>query len=203
MDQQVVAYEGMGISVKRGVDGWRLTRFTVEKILGSQVRFGGRFRIVWRETPQWSHFVNELDLFTEALKRTDPAGRAAFLDQACAGNPELRRRLEDRLAGHPRGGGPLDRPPLSSPGSSETVDLAAALVTGEHRPGAGEEPLTDVDPNATADVVRRASTPLDEVTGEFRTDQGAATIDHADPDATTATSKELAPSSRGDTRWSR
>ena len=46
--------------------------------------------------------MNELDLFTEALNRTDPAERAAFLDQACAGNPDLRRRLEELLAGHAR-----------------------------------------------------------------------------------------------------
>ena len=44
--------------------------------------------------------MNELDLFTEALNRTDPAERATFLDQTCAGNPELRRRLEELLAGY-------------------------------------------------------------------------------------------------------
>ena len=57
--------------------------------------------------------MNELDLFTEALNRTDPAERAAFLDRACAGNPELRRRLEELLAGHARSRSPLDRPPLA------------------------------------------------------------------------------------------
>ena len=31
--------------------------------------------------------MNELDLFTEALNRTDPAERAAFLDQACRRKP--------------------------------------------------------------------------------------------------------------------
>ena len=31
--------------------------------------------------------MNERDLFTEALDRTDPADRAAFLDQACEGDP--------------------------------------------------------------------------------------------------------------------
>ena len=57
--------------------------------------------------------MNELDLFTEALNRADPAERAAFLDQACAGNADLRRRLEELLAGHARVGSPLDRPPVA------------------------------------------------------------------------------------------
>jgi eukaryotic-like serine/threonine-protein kinase len=44
--------------------------------------------------------MNELDLFTEALTQTDPAARAAFLDQACAGNPELRHRLARIIRTH-------------------------------------------------------------------------------------------------------
>jgi hypothetical protein len=89
--------------------------------------------------------VNELDLFTEALNRTDPAERAAFLDKTCAGNPGLRKRLEELLAGHARGRSPLDRPPIAPGESSETVDLATALATGDHRPDGGGRPwLTSI-----------------------------------------------------------
>jgi hypothetical protein len=42
----------------------------------------------------------EMDLFCEALSRTDPAKRAAFLDQACAGNSNLRTRVEELLVVH-------------------------------------------------------------------------------------------------------
>ena len=42
----------------------------------------------------------EEDLFCEALSRTDPAQRAAFLGQACAGKPVLRVRVEEMLAVH-------------------------------------------------------------------------------------------------------
>jgi hypothetical protein len=56
--------------------------------------------------------MNELDLFTEALSRTDPAERDAFLDKACVQDPELRRRLEALLEGHARGGIPLDLRPV-------------------------------------------------------------------------------------------
>ena len=41
--------------------------------------------------------MNEHELLSEALKRTDPAERAAFLDQTCAGDSELRHRLVELL----------------------------------------------------------------------------------------------------------
>jgi hypothetical protein len=44
----------------------------------------------------WSE--QEEDLFYEALSRTDPAKRTAFLDQTCAGKPVLRARVEEMLA---------------------------------------------------------------------------------------------------------
>jgi hypothetical protein len=37
---------------------------------------------------------NERDTLTETLNRTDPTERTTFLDQACAGNPELRSQRE-------------------------------------------------------------------------------------------------------------
>ena len=93
--------------------------------------------------------MNELDLFTEALNRTDPAERAAFLDQACAGNPELRRRLEELLAGYAQSGSPLDRPPVAPAGSAATADLPTPIATGEHRPDGATETLARPDPDAT------------------------------------------------------
>ena len=67
--------------------------------------------------------MNEHDLLTEALNRTDPAKRAAFLDQTCAGNSELRRRLEELLAGYAESGGTLDRLPVAPAESTATADL--------------------------------------------------------------------------------
>jgi hypothetical protein len=71
----------------------------------------------------------EETLFIEALDIPDPAGRARFLDCACAGDVTLRRRLEKLFARHERAGDFLARP-------------AAALEAGhapgqEHRPGVG------------------------------------------------------------------
>ena len=38
--------------------------------------------------------MSECDLFIEALQRSDPAERTAYLDRACAGDADLRRRVE-------------------------------------------------------------------------------------------------------------
>ena len=39
-----------------------------------------------------------ITIFTEALRRQDPADRAAYLDGVCGGDTALRRRVEDLLA---------------------------------------------------------------------------------------------------------
>jgi hypothetical protein len=67
--------------------------------------------------------MNEDDLFTEALNRTDPGERATFLDQACARNSELRRTLDELLAGYADTGGTLDQPPVAPAESTATADL--------------------------------------------------------------------------------
>ena len=46
------------------------------------------------------------EVFLEAAERADPKSRAAYLDQACAGNPALRRRVEGLLAAEAQAGGP-------------------------------------------------------------------------------------------------
>ena len=42
----------------------------------------------------------EMDLLYEAVMLADPAKRGAFLDQACAGNSNLRARVEKLLVIH-------------------------------------------------------------------------------------------------------
>ena len=93
--------------------------------------------------------MNELDLCTEALTRTDPAERATFLDQACAGNADLRRRLEELLASHARSGSPLDRPPVAPAGFTATADLPTPIATREHQPDEATGAFAHTDPDAT------------------------------------------------------
>jgi serine/threonine protein kinase/WD40 repeat protein/tetratricopeptide (TPR) repeat protein len=76
------------------------------------------------------------DLFLAALEKGTPEERAAFLDQACQGEADLRRRVERLLAAHPQVGDFLERPaagslPTAGPPPGEflpqsEVDRAAA-----------------------------------------------------------------------------
>ena len=52
-------------------------------------------------------------LFEAALQRPTPAERAAYLDQACAGKPEVRRQVEALLRAHDQPLTFLDRPPAA------------------------------------------------------------------------------------------
>src|SRR5665213_3280508 len=74
--------------------------------------------------------MSEETLFHDALSKS-PAERAAFLDAACAGQPELRADVEALLAAHDASGGLLDQPPV------QTVDSDAGRPvhgTGEYVP---------------------------------------------------------------------
>src|SRR5258708_4372088 len=69
-------------------------------------------------------------LFAAALQRTTLAGRGAFLEQACAGDLALRRRVERLIGAHEKSLGPLDRPA----GPSDLTEAAEELPrTGTSR----------------------------------------------------------------------
>jgi len=78
--------------------------------------------------------MNEETLFQEVLSRS-PEERAAFLDQACVGRPELRAAVEALLAAHEKTGNILDRLP------GQTVDSGP----GQARPDAGFDPASGPD----------------------------------------------------------
>src|SRR5438552_2784046 len=54
--------------------------------------------------------MTERDLFVAALQKDDPADRRAYLDEACARRPELRRQVEDLLRLHEGAGSFLETP---------------------------------------------------------------------------------------------
>src|SRR5260370_38820751 len=80
--------------------------------------------------------MTEETLFHEALAKS-PAERAAFLEKACAGQPQLRAAVEALLAAHEASGSLLDRPPAAAP-----------LATGEFTPQPHDSPPQQV---ATSD----------------------------------------------------
>jgi len=54
--------------------------------------------------------MNERAVFVEALEKTSPRERAAYLEAVCHEDAALRRRVEKLLAAHEAAGGILDRP---------------------------------------------------------------------------------------------
>src|SRR5262245_22346759 len=78
-------------------------------------------------------------IFDEAAEIEAPADRAAFLDRACAGDPELRREVEELLQAYAHAGSFLDRPAL---GPSERGERGSGSVAGATiaLDGAGAEP---------------------------------------------------------------
>jgi serine/threonine protein kinase len=68
------------------------------------------------------------DIFLAAVERANPAERAAFLDEACAGNAELRRRVDALLCAHDEPGNILDRP--APEGGPTAADDAASSDSG-------------------------------------------------------------------------
>src|SRR5262245_24517189 len=74
-----------------------------------------------------SRTMDEASIFLEALQKSVPAERAAFLDQACAGNDDLRRSVELLLKAHDKAGDFLaDAPRPVGP----TIDVPASETTG-------------------------------------------------------------------------
>ena len=54
----------------------------------------------------------EEELFLAALEQTSPTAQAAFLDEACAGKPDLRRRVAVLLRAHTQPDSMLDQPAI-------------------------------------------------------------------------------------------
>jgi WD40 repeat protein len=72
-----------------------------------------------------------MTLFAEALERTDPADRAAYLDRACAGDAAIRRRVEALLAAREGAGRFLER---DATDVSESRSAATVETTGASAP---------------------------------------------------------------------
>jgi serine/threonine-protein kinase len=66
-------------------------------------------------------------IFFAALEKGSPQERAAYLDEACAGDPDLRRRVEKMLAAQARAGSFLESP---VPALAATLDEPAGERTG-------------------------------------------------------------------------
>jgi tetratricopeptide (TPR) repeat protein/tRNA A-37 threonylcarbamoyl transferase component Bud32 len=125
----------------------------------------------------WSRIVRiqeyamtEETLFQEALSRPTEE-RAAFLDGACAGKPELRAAVESLLAAHQKPDHILDKPPvkLAAPADPE-VSEHRGVGMGESPPQPGElaqpEKTGEYRPDAAPGAVIAGRYTLQEKIGE-------------------------------------
>ncbi|HEV2946115.1 MAG TPA: hypothetical protein VGX70_01990 [Gemmataceae bacterium] len=80
--------------------------------------------------------MTEGSIFSAAVNKRSPEERAAFLDEACAGNPGLRREGEALLQAHEEAGSFLQQP------------LVSEVETLEPQPGAGMEGKRRTDDQA-------------------------------------------------------
>ena len=71
-------------------------------------------------------------LYHSALER-EPGERAAFLAEACRGDEELRREVEELLAQDSSSGNILERPAVDPPTDSTVTQLTAGTQLGPYR----------------------------------------------------------------------
>lgn len=71
--------------------------------------------------------MTEETIFAAALEQADPAARSAYLEEACAGDDALRRRVEGLLAAHAKAGDFLEQP-ASAPATESTVRMEGSVT---------------------------------------------------------------------------
>src|SRR5262249_45731462 len=79
--------------------------------------------------------MSERDIFIAALQKEDPAERWAYLEEACAGQPEVRQQVENLLRLHEGAGSFLEQP-------------AGEFAATEPLPAASEQPSPGEAPGA-------------------------------------------------------
>src|SRR5688572_23063408 len=68
--------------------------------------------------------MNEQDIFLQALRWADSDQRLAYIDQACDGDPQLRKRVILLLRAHEGAGEFLESPAADSVGTIDYAPLA-------------------------------------------------------------------------------
>jgi serine/threonine protein kinase len=103
--------------------------------------------------------MNERVIFFEALDRTDPTERAAYLVKACSGDPDLRNRVEALLRSHAVAGEFLEMPApqqlASPPGSLADDEHANAAQSSSNPRTECEIPLDLLAPSSRPDALGR------------------------------------------------
>jgi serine/threonine protein kinase len=100
--------------------------------------------------------MTEETIFAEALEKSTPAERAAYLDEACAGDAVLRQRVETLLKSHEAGGSFLGKPAIQC-AAEELAGRACVEDTQAERPAddGGVEALDFLAPSDKPDSLGR------------------------------------------------
>lgn len=94
--------------------------------------------------------MHEESIFAGALERLTPAERAAYLDGACAGDVELRRRVDALLKAHEQKGDLLDQPTeVLGPAGDAVFESAVAQPTPAQP--IAERPGTRIETKSASD----------------------------------------------------
>src|SRR5437868_2244498 len=83
--------------------------------------------------------MTERDIFIAALQKKDVAERQAYLDEACADQPELGQQVENLLRLHEGAGSFLEKPAAEAAATGAFQDAAERTLSGE-APGAAIGP---------------------------------------------------------------
>src|SRR5688500_12989102 len=75
--------------------------------------------------------MTERDIFTAALQKEDPAQRQAYLDEACAGQMELRKQVEELLRLYEGAGSFLQNPAAASAATGALQDDVKPTASSE------------------------------------------------------------------------
>ena len=114
----------------------RMTKKNLPNKLDAVRGFQRNARTVFQDTYSWSFAMNTLNIaesiFFTALEKETPEARAAYLDDACKGDANMRRYIERMLNAHPQLDGFLQQSPVPR------VDEKPATIAPppiEERPG--------------------------------------------------------------------
>src|SRR5258708_35714007 len=75
--------------------------------------------------------MSERDIFIAALQKDDLAQRPAYLDEACAGQPDLRQQVEHLLRLHDGAGSFLEKPAAEAAATGALPDAPAQAASPE------------------------------------------------------------------------
>jgi serine/threonine protein kinase len=99
--------------------------------------------------------MTEETIFLAALDMDDPARRASYLDEACAGNPALRQRIEALLRSHREAGGFLDVPAVVRQTEEEEKATRTTCLPADREADTASDTLSLLTPAGEAGLLGR------------------------------------------------